>query len=89
MLFATEKIERDIFLKFKIYSFQHKSISFKKKILKEKISFRCEIPRIDIFIDVKNQNITFIYKCSICGCAAGLLQACDQKQACYRLVAGF
>ena len=36
-----------------------------------------------------NQNITFIYKCSICGCAAGLLQACDQKQACYRLVAGF
>ena len=30
-----------------------------------------------------NQNITFIYKCSICGCAAGPLQACDQKQACY------
>ena len=29
-----------------------------------------------------NKNITFIYKCSICGCAAGLLQACDQKQAC-------
>ena len=36
-----------------------------------------------------NKNITFIYKCLICGCAAGLLQACDQKQACYRLVTSF
>ena len=24
-----------------------------------------------------NQNITFIYKCSICGRAAGLLKTCD------------
>ena len=23
-----------------------------------------------------NENITFIYKCSICGCAVGLLQSC-------------
>ena len=30
------------------------SISFMKKILKDQISIRCEIPRIDIFIDVKS-----------------------------------
>ena len=29
-----------------------------------------------------NKNITFIYKCLICGRAAGLFQACDLMQAC-------